>query len=237
MPQNRALLDTLRLHQSSTNHWQGHICIYSTLLIGHTEHPGQMLVLSLQFVPKQMHRTYRQDMVFIRPPGISDGVFQLRMGNIWFCKLLLLFKISTMTDAGTKQHDCAFVSLLEEYTGPRKSVHILHTSHHLMCCSSQIGCTSVDPPLCTSAANSLKQCMAFQCPPYWDGFHLFLSVGPERFPLKCERESADFPKGLHAIKPRTVVTVVDGGTVVSSWDGFHLFLWIRLDRSPLKYEE
>ena len=42
----------------------------------------------------------RQDMVFILPPGIFEGVFQLRMDNIWFCKLLLLFKIRTMTDAG-----------------------------------------------------------------------------------------------------------------------------------------
>ena len=100
VPQNRALLDTLRLHQSNNN--MGHICIFSTLLIGHTEHPGHMRVSSLLFVPKQMHSTNHQDMVFILPPGISNGAFQLRMDNIWFCKLLLLFKISTMTDAGIK---------------------------------------------------------------------------------------------------------------------------------------
>ena len=139
--QNRALLDTLCLHQSNNN--RGHLCIYSTLLIGHTKHPGHMRISSLPFVPKKMHRTNRQDMVFIRPPGISDGAFQLRMDNIWFCKLLLLFKISTMTDAGIKQHNCAYVSVLEEYKGTRKSghilhiLHILHISHHLMCCSSQ----------------------------------------------------------------------------------------------------
>ena len=127
--QNRALLDTLRLHQSNNN--QGNIFIYSTLLIGHTKHQGRMLVSSWPFLPKKSQQTNRQDMVFIRPPGISDGVFQLRMDNIWFCKLLLLFKINTMTDTGMQQHECAFVSALEEYKGPRKSGHILHILHIL----------------------------------------------------------------------------------------------------------
>ena len=75
-------------------------------------------------------------MVFIRPPEISDGAFQLRMDNIWFkfSKLLLLFKIHTKTDAGMQQHECAFVSVLEEYQGPRKAGHILHILHilHIM---------------------------------------------------------------------------------------------------------
>ncbi len=82
-------------------------------------------------VPKKLQQTNSQDMVFIRPPGISDGAFQLRMDNIWFCKLLLLFKINTMTDTGMQQHECAFVSVLEEYKGPRKSGHILHILHIL----------------------------------------------------------------------------------------------------------
>ena len=85
-----------------------------------------MRVSSWPMVPKKLQQTNRQDMVFIRPPGISDGAFQLRMDNIWFCKLLLLFKINTMTDTGMQQHECAFVSVLEEYKGPRKSGHILH---------------------------------------------------------------------------------------------------------------
>jgi hypothetical protein len=36
--QNRALLDTLSLHQSNSS-W-GHIVLYYTLVIGHTKHPG-----------------------------------------------------------------------------------------------------------------------------------------------------------------------------------------------------
>ena len=120
--QNRALLDTVCLHQSNNN--QGHIFIYSTLLIGHTKHQGRMRVSSWPFLPKKSQQTNRQDMVFILLPGISDGLFQLRMDNIWVCKRRLLFKISTVTDAGMQQQECAFVSVLEEYKGPRKSGHI-----------------------------------------------------------------------------------------------------------------
>ena len=114
--QNRALLDTLRVHRS--NNTPGHIVLYSTLVIGHTQHAGQMRVSSCPFVPRKLQQSNRQDMVFIRPPGISDGAFQLRMDNIWFCKLLLLFKIHTKTDTGMQYHECAYVSVLEEYKGP-----------------------------------------------------------------------------------------------------------------------
>jgi hypothetical protein len=113
--QNRALLDTLCLHQSNSN-W-GHIVLYSTLVIGHTKHPGHMYVSSWPCVPKKLQQTNRQDMVFIRPPGLSDGVFQLRIDNVWFFKLFLLFKIDTKTDAGMKKLDSASLSVLEECNG------------------------------------------------------------------------------------------------------------------------
>ena len=83
--QNRALLDTLRIFQSNNN--KGHIVLYTTLLIGHTQHQGHMRIYSCPFVPKKLKKSNRQDYVFIRPPGISEGAFQLRMDNIWFCKL------------------------------------------------------------------------------------------------------------------------------------------------------
>jgi hypothetical protein len=127
--QNRALLDTLRLHPSNNN--QGHIVLYSTLLIGHRKHKGHMRLSSWPFVPRKLQQTNRQDMVFIRPPGISDGAFQLRMDNIWFCKLLLLFKIYTKTDTGMQYLECAYVSVLEEYKGHRKPGHIQHILHIL----------------------------------------------------------------------------------------------------------
>ena len=78
-----------------------------------------------------MRQSNRQDVVFIRPPGISEGTFQLRMGNIWFCKLLLLFKIRSKTDAGMEVLDCAYVSVLEEYNGSRRAGPILHIVHIL----------------------------------------------------------------------------------------------------------
>ena len=126
--QNRALLDTLRLQKSNTT-W-GHISLYTTLLIGHVKHPGQMRISCWPMTPKKLQQTNRQDWVFIRPPGISEGAFQLRIDNIWFCKLLLLFTIETKTDAGMKKHECAFVSVMEEYKGRRRpGLHILHILH------------------------------------------------------------------------------------------------------------
>jgi hypothetical protein len=85
-----------------------------------------MRISSWPFVPRKLQQSNQQDMVFIRPPGISDGAFQLRIDNIWFCKVLLFFSIDTRTDAGMKTHECAYVSVMEEYKGPRLPGHILH---------------------------------------------------------------------------------------------------------------
>jgi hypothetical protein len=106
-------------------------------------------ISSWPFVLKKLHLSDRQDYVFIRQPGISDGAFQLRMNNTWFFKLLLLFSIDTMTDAGMKMNECAYVSVLEEYKGrqrPGYIVHILyivHTLHVLFmilfdCCAARL---------------------------------------------------------------------------------------------------
>ena len=48
--------------------------------------------------PKNLQQTNRQDWVFNRPPGISEGAFQLQIDNIWFFKLLLLFTIEIKTE-------------------------------------------------------------------------------------------------------------------------------------------
>jgi hypothetical protein len=37
--------------------------------------------------PKTLQQTNRQDWVFIRPPAITEGGFQLRIDNIWFCNI------------------------------------------------------------------------------------------------------------------------------------------------------
>ncbi len=57
-----------------------------------------------------------------------------RTGGGGFCKLLLLSSINTMTDTGMKLHECAYVSVLEEYKGPQRPgyfVHILYIVHIL----------------------------------------------------------------------------------------------------------
>ncbi len=61
--------------------YAGHALLYSTLLIGHIQQPGYMRLSSWPFVARKLPVPNRQDMVFVRPPGISDGAFQLRMGN------------------------------------------------------------------------------------------------------------------------------------------------------------
>jgi hypothetical protein len=88
--------------------------VYTTLLsllIMHTQHKGHMRVSSWPFVPRKLQQTIRQDMVFIRPPGMSDGAFQLRIDNIWFCKLLLLFNVHTKTDTDMQYHAVTATSM------------------------------------------------------------------------------------------------------------------------------
>ncbi len=115
--QNRGLLDTLRKLKSSGG--SSEIVVFNTLAIGHTKHPHEQRISSWQF-NFFLRGSNCQDYVFIRPPGISHGAFELRMDNVWFCKVLLLFQVESNTDVGLKRHSCAFVTVLEEYSGPRR---------------------------------------------------------------------------------------------------------------------
>ncbi len=83
---------------------------------------------------KKLQQSNLQGIVFILQPGISDGAFQLKINNIWFCKVLLLFSIDKKTDAGMKTHECAYVSVLEEYKGSSRLSHSLHILHFLYIC-------------------------------------------------------------------------------------------------------
>jgi hypothetical protein len=159
-----------------------------------------MRVSSFPFVERKLHRTNRQDMVFIRPPGISDGAFQLRMDNIWFCKLLLLFKIRTMTDAGMQEHKCAFVSVLEEYKGPRKSGHILHILRilHILYVHVFLFAEWVDTCQSTIVYERSEQSQILYVIPVSSilGRLPLVPVGQTGTipsPLEMRRESADFP--------------------------------------------
>ena len=102
--QNRALLDTLCLHPSNNN--RGYIVLYSTLLMGHTEHAGQMRISSLPFVPKKSKGLNRQDMVFVHPPGILTGLFSwgwITSGSANFCSYSKFIQGQT--------HACSTVSV------------------------------------------------------------------------------------------------------------------------------
>ena len=100
----------------------GHIALFQALLIGNTRFSGDQRIQSWPFAGHRLggsSGTNQQDLVFIRPPGTQDGGFELGLDNVWFCRVLLLFKIKSQTDSGLKEFECAYVSVLEQCTGHR----------------------------------------------------------------------------------------------------------------------
>ena len=95
-------------------------------------------------------------------------------------------------------HECAYVSVLEEYKGPRKSVHILHILHiaHILICLS----TSTWVDQCQSAIvyERRGQAQVVYVIPVSSilGRLPLVSVGATGtipFALRLGKESADFP--------------------------------------------
>jgi hypothetical protein len=78
------------------------------------------------FVPKKLQKTNHQDVVFIRPPGIS---YKVRPED---GQHLVLQAAATVQNSykdqylqvGIQEHEFAFGSVLEEYKGHRKSGHL-----------------------------------------------------------------------------------------------------------------
>ena len=119
--QDWALLDTLKLLQSAKH--GGHLRMYSTLLIGHKNIQGSSVSAagpSRAGSFKSLSVSRRQNMVMVRPTFIDKGGFQLRIDNVWFWRVLFLFSLVSQNDQPRKQHDCALVSVLEEYKGRRR---------------------------------------------------------------------------------------------------------------------
>ncbi len=114
-------------------------------VIGHTKYSGAMRISSWPFVLKKSRQNNRQDIVLIRQLRISDSAFdsafQLRMGNIWFCKLLLLFKsVHRHLDAAARVCLC-FCAGGEQWAKITRSysayyVFCAYTSIHLLFGSS-----------------------------------------------------------------------------------------------------
>ncbi len=101
----------------------GHIALFRALLFGTTRFSGDQRILSWPFAGHRLggsSGTNRRDLVTIRPPGTQDGGgFELVLDNVWFCRVLLLFKIKSQTDSGLKEFECAYVTVLEQNTGRR----------------------------------------------------------------------------------------------------------------------
>lgn len=114
-----ALLDTIVPRKSAKR--IGHFQLHAALSIGHKELPGFQRVLCHPFTDKRYRAGNRQDLVFVRPPGVRD--FRLSIDTVWFCRVLLLFSFETETDTEIKRHECAFVSLLWEYDEARPGVN------------------------------------------------------------------------------------------------------------------
>ena len=53
------------------------------------------------------------DPVFVRPSGVQPRGFFLTPASVWYCRVLLLFSASALTDTGSKSFDCVLVSTLE----------------------------------------------------------------------------------------------------------------------------
>ncbi len=65
-----ALMDTI-IHCDSVKRIR-HFQPNSALVIGHTKLPGVQRVLWHPFPGKQFHVEHRQDLVFVRPPGVTS---------------------------------------------------------------------------------------------------------------------------------------------------------------------
>jgi hypothetical protein len=155
-----------------------------------------MRISSWPFVPRKLQQTNRQDMVFIRPPGISDGAFQLRMDNIWFCKLLLLFKIHTKTDTGMQYLDCAYVSVLEEYKGHRKPgqiQHILHILHILIYLSTSAWLAQCQSTIVYECREQAQVLYVIPVSSILGRLPLVPVGATGTIPFAMRRETADFP--------------------------------------------
>ncbi len=164
-----------------------------------------MHISSWPFVPRKSQQSNRQDYVFIRQPGISDCTFQLRMDNLWFCKVLLLFSIDTMTDKGVQTHECAYVSVLEEYKGHMRPGHILHILYICYICYKLGIRVLILLQYCTAWLNACQSTIVYERRESAQILYLIpvssvlgrlplVPVGKTwTIPYKMRRESADFP--------------------------------------------
>ena len=127
--QLNALLQSLELRPSAQR--TGHFGLFNCLIIGHSKHDGVQRVYCDPFPKKLFHGRNRQDLALVRPPGIEPGGFLLTPDSVWYCRVLLLFSFSAMTDTGSRSFECALVSVMERYEGPLASGNYLNYLSYL----------------------------------------------------------------------------------------------------------
>jgi len=87
--------------------------LYNYLVLGHTKYEGVQRIYCDPFPNKKFYSNHRMDLVFVRPPVVQPGGFFLIPDSVWYCRVLLLFSASALTDTGSKSFDCSLVSTLE----------------------------------------------------------------------------------------------------------------------------
>ena len=102
-------------------------------------------------------------MVFVRPPGIESGGFELRPDNVWYCKLLLIFSLESQTDSGMM----ALASDVEYAKYVYYVIYVLYARYVKYACFTyltyfaylQSGWITLDPSWSMSARRTSKSCM------------------------------------------------------------------------------
>jgi len=89
---------------------EGHLCLFGTLEVGHTIHPGVQRLQCWPFLDQKYCWYNREDCVFVRPPGVEK--FSLDPDNVWYGRLKLLFTLSVKIDGQDDpvRLECAYIS-------------------------------------------------------------------------------------------------------------------------------
>jgi hypothetical protein len=75
-----------------------------------------LIIWQIQF----MYLTYHTDNYLLYLQIMDHKCLHYYLDNVWFCKILLLFQVESKTDVGLKRHSCAFVSVLDKYSGHQR---------------------------------------------------------------------------------------------------------------------
>ena len=81
-------------------------------------------------------------MAMVWPPGIDKGGFQLRIDNVWLCKVLFHFSFVSQSDQARKQYNCAMSLFLRNI---REEDAQVISAYFLLICIFYIFCIFSPP--------------------------------------------------------------------------------------------